>query len=139
MVSKRMKRCSVVQEINPKTKCLVFWNSAVDAIEQLLVLVFDCLSPNIALCSGTREGPTFDDDNVFCGGDALVDIATRMKLPRPSDDFLLEPLGVHGARLGSLDEQGGGRSAVANDDTLENKFTTGSAEVVLDRPELVRR
>ena len=58
-----------------------------------------------------------------------------MELPRSPDDFLLELLSVHGALLRSLDEQGGGRSAVSDHDTFENKFATGSTGVVLDRPE----
>jgi len=124
------------REPNPNRKCLVFWNGAVDAIEQVLVLVLDCLSSDIALGGGARKSATVDDDDVFGGCDALVDIAARVELPRPPDDFLLELLSVHGTLLRSLDEQGGGRSAVSNDDTLENKFAAHSTDVVLDRPEV---
>jgi len=124
------------QNPNPNRRCLVFWNSTVDAIKQLLVPVLNCLSSDIALGSGARESPALDDDNVFGGGDALVDIAARVELPRSPDDIFLELLGVHAARLRSLDEQGGGRSPVANDNTLEYKVATGGADVVLDRPKL---
>lgn len=83
----------------PNRKCLVFRNSTVDAIKQLLVLVLDRLSSDIALGSGAWESTAVDDDDVFRGGDALVDIAARVELPRSPDDFLLEPLGIHGALL----------------------------------------
>lgn len=75
-------------------RCLVLWNSTVDAIEQLLELGLDCLSSNIALCSSARESATFDDDDVCCRGNLLVDIAARVELPGSPDDFLLELLGV---------------------------------------------
>jgi len=121
---------------NPNRRCLVFWNKTVDSIEQFLVLVLNCLSPDVALGSGARESPALDDDNVFGGGDALVDIAARVELPRSPDDLFLEFLSVHGTLLRCLDEKSGGRSAVPNDNTLENKVTTGGADVVLDRPKL---
>ena len=124
------------QDPKPKRKCLVFWNSTVDVIEQLLVLVLNCLSSDVAFGGCAREGTALDDDDVFGGNDALVDIAARVELPRSPDDFLLELLGVHGALFRSLDEQSRGGSAVANDNALENKFATGGADVVLDRPEL---
>lgn len=108
------------QDPIPSRKCLVFWNSAIDAIKQLFVLVLNCLSADVALGGGARESPAFDDDDVFGGGDAFVHIAARVELPRPPNNFLLELLGVHGALLRGLDEQCRRRSAVANDDTLEN-------------------
>jgi len=114
----------------------VFWNSAVYAIKQFLVLVLNCLSSDVTLGSGTGESAAIDDDDMFGGSDAFVDVAARIELSRPPDEFLLEPLGVHRAFLRSLDEQGRRRPAVANDNALENKFSTGGAEVVLDRPEL---
>lgn len=115
---------------------LVFWNSAVDAIEQLLVLVLNRLSSDVALGGGARESATFNNNDVFGGRDALVDIAAGVELPRPPDDFLLEFLSVHGALLRSLDEQRGGRSAVSDHDTLEKEFAARSTGVVLDRPEV---
>jgi len=118
-----------------RNRSLVFRNGTVNVIEQLLVLVFNCLSSNIALGGGARESAALDDDNVFCGGDALVDIAARVKLPRSPDNFLLELLRVHGATFRGFNEQCRGRSAVANDNALENKFATGGADVVLYRPE----
>ena len=121
---------------SPKRKRLVFWNSTVDAVKQLLVLVLNCLSSDVALCSSAREGTTLHNDDIFGGGDALVDIAARVELPCSPDDLLLEPLSVHGARLRSLDEQSRTRSAVSYDDALENEFATRSAEVVLDRPDV---
>ena len=124
------------QDWNPNRKRLVFWNSTVDAIEQLLVLVLNRLPSDVTLGGGARKSATFNNDDVFGGCDALVDIAARVELPRSPDDFLLEPLSVHGTLLRSLDEQGGGRSAVPDHDTLENKFATRSAGVVLDRPEV---
>jgi len=114
---------------------LVFRDSAVDAVKQLSVLVFNRLSSDVALGGGAGESTALDDDNVFCRGDALVDIAARVKLPRSPDDFLLELLSVHGTLLRGLDEQGRRRSAVANNDAFENEFTTSSADVVFDRPE----
>ena len=84
---------------DPNKKCLVFWDCTVYVIEQLLVLVLNRLSSNIALGSGTREVVTVDDDDVFRGGDALVDVAARVELPGSPDDFLLELLGVHVAIL----------------------------------------
>lgn len=122
---------------NPNRSCLVFWNGTVHSIEQLLVLVLNRLSSNVAFGGGTWESATFDNDDVFRGCDALVDIATRMKLPRSPDNFLLELLVLHCAFFRSLDEQSGRRSPVANDNALENEFTAGGAEVVLDRSELV--
>ena len=65
-----------------------------------------------------------------------MDIAARVKLPSFPDDLLLELLGVHGALLGSLNKQGRRSSAVANNNTLENKVATGGTDVVFDRPEL---
>ena len=122
------------QGSNPNRKLLVFWNSAVDAIEQLLVLILNRLPSDIALGGGARKSAAFNNDNVFGGCDALMDISARVELPRPPDNFLLELLSVHGALLRSLDEQGGGRSAVSDHDTLENEFAARSAGVVLDRP-----
>ena len=87
------------QDSNQNRKRLVFWNSAVDAIEQLLVLVFNCLPSDVALRGGARKSATFNDDDMFGGCDALVDIAARVELPRSPDDFLLELLSVHGALL----------------------------------------
>lgn len=124
-------------QIHEAKSCLVFWDGTIDAIEQLLELVLNCLSSNVALGSGTGECATFDDDDVFRGCDALMHIAASMELGRSLDDFLLELLSVHGALLRSFDEQGGRRSAVSNDNALKNEFTTGSAEIVLDRPKLV--
>ena len=124
------------QDTNPNRECLVFWDSAEDAIEQLLVLVLNRLSSDIAFGGGARKGATVNNDDMFGGRDALVDIAARVELPRSPDDFLLELLGVHGALLRGLDEQSGGRSAVSYDDTLENEFATHSADIVLDRPEV---
>jgi hypothetical protein len=116
---------------------LVFWNGAVDAIEQLLELILDRLSSDVTLSGGAREGPALDDHDVFRGSDALVDIAARVKLPRSPDDLLLELLSVHRAPLRRLDEQGRRRSPVADDDALENELATGRPDVVLDRPELI--
>jgi hypothetical protein len=76
----------------PKRKRLVFWNGTVDTIEQLLVLVLDCLSSDVTLGGGARKIAALDDDDVFGGSDALVDIAARVKLPRSPDDLLLELL-----------------------------------------------
>ena len=125
------------QDPDPNGKCLVFWDSAIDAIEQLLVLLFNCLSSDVSLGGGARESAALDDDDVFRGGNALVDIAAGVELPCSPNDLLLEFLGVHGASLRSLDEQGRGRSAVSNDNAFENKFATCSAEVVLDRPDVM--
>jgi len=121
------------QDPNPNRKCLVSWNSTVDAIKQLLVLVLNCLSSDVALGGGAGESTPFDDDDVFGGGDALVDIAAGVELSRSPDDLLLELLGIHGALLRSLDKQGRGRPAVPNDDALEDEFNTCGADVVLDR------
>jgi hypothetical protein len=96
------------QDRKPKRKSLVFWNGTVDTIEQLLVLVLDCLSSDVTLGGGARKIAALDDDDVFGGSDALVDIAARVKLPRSPDDLLLELLRVHGAPFRSLDEQGRG-------------------------------
>ena len=115
---------------------LVLWDIAIDAVKQLLVLGLDCLSPNVALGGSAGKSATFDDNNMFRGSDLLVDIAATVELPRSPDDFLLELLGVHSALLRSLNEQGGRRAAVSNDNALENKFATGHADVVLDRPKL---
>ena len=87
------------QDSYPNRKRLVLWNSAVDAIEQLLVLVLNGLSSDVALGGGTRKSATFNNNDVFGGCDALVDIAARVELPRPPDNFLLEFLGVHCALL----------------------------------------
>jgi len=120
----------------PKKRHSIFGNSTVDAIEQSLVLVFNCLSSDVALGSGPRECTALDDDDVFGGRDALVDKATRMELPRSPHNFLLELLRIHGAPLRSLNEQCRRRSTVANHNTLENKLAAGSTNVVLNRPEL---
>lgn len=84
------------QEMKPNLnrRRLVLWNSTVDAIEQLLELGLDCLPSNVALGSSARESATFDDDDVFCRGNALVDIAANVELLGSPDDFLLELLGV---------------------------------------------
>ena len=125
------------QDPKPERKRLVFWNNTVDAIEQLLVLVLNCLSSDVAFGGGAGKSAALNDDDVFGGSDALVDIAARVELPRSPDDFLLELLRVHGTIFRNLDKQSGGGSAVANDNALENKFATGGADIVLDRPELV--
>lgn len=89
---------------------------------------------HVALSGSGREGTALDDD-VLCGGDALADIAARVKLARSPDGFLLELLGIQSALLRSSNEQRWGGSAVANDNALENKFATGGADVILGRPE----
>jgi len=124
------------QDPKPKKRRSIFWNSAVDVIEQLLVLVLNCLSSDVALVSRPRERTAFDDNDVFDRGDALMSIATRVELARSPDDFLLELLRVHGTLLRRLNEQGRRGPAVANYNALENKFATGSTDVVLNRPEL---
>ena len=124
------------QYMNPNRECLVLWNSTVDAIKQFLVLVLNCLSSDIALGGGARKSATLDDNDMFGGGYAFMDVAARVELPRSPDNFFLEFLSVHGALLRSLNEQSRGRSAVANDNALENQFATRGADVVLDRPEL---
>jgi len=127
-------RCDAMQVVNEaKIECLVLWYCTVDAIEQLLELSLDCLPSNVALRSSARESPTFDDDDVFRGRDAFVDVAANVELLGSLDDLLLELLVIHRALFRTFDEQGGRRSAVANDGTLENKITTGSADVVLNR------
>jgi len=114
----------------------IFWNSAVDPIEQLLVLVLSCSSSNDALDNGARESTTLDDDDVFGGCDPLVHKATGVEFPRSPHDFLLELLRVHRTLLRSLNEQRRRRSADTNHNAPKNKFATGSTDVVLDRPEL---
>ena len=121
----------------PNRGRLVFWNSTVDAIEQLLELILNCLSSDITLSGGAREGTALNDQDMFGGSDALVDIAARVKLPRSPDDLLLELLRVHGTLFRGLDEQGRGGSPVANNNALENKFATGGADIVLNRPKLI--
>ena len=115
----------------------MFWNGVVDPVEQFHVLVLNRLSSDIALGIRTRERTALDDDDVFGRGDALVGIVTRVEFPRSPYDFLLELLRAHGTLLRSLDEQGGRTSEVSNHNALGNKFSTGSTDVVLDRPELV--
>jgi hypothetical protein len=88
---------------DPNRKPLVFWNSAVDSIEQLLVLVFNCLSSDVAL-GGAGQRTALNDNDVFRGGNALVHIAARVEMLRFLDYFLLELLGVHGALVRDLDE-----------------------------------
>jgi len=119
-----------------KTRSRGFWNSIVDPIEKFLVLVLNCPSSYVALGIGARERTALDDDDEFGGRDALVDKATRVEFPRSPYDFLLELLHVHRTLLQSLDEQGRRKSAIANHNALENKFTTGSTDVVLNQPEL---
>ena len=63
------------QDSNPDRRHLVFWNSAVDAVEQLLVLVLNRLPSDVPLGGGARESATFYNNDVFGGCDALVDIA----------------------------------------------------------------
>ena len=126
------------QEANPNRKCLVFRSlSTVNVIKQLFVLVLYCPSSDVALGGRARESAAFDHDDVFGGGDAFMDITARVELPRLPNDILLELLGVHGTLLRSLDEQGRRCSTVPNDDTLENKFTAHSTNVILDRPDMV--
>ena len=43
-------------------KCLVFWNSGVDAIKQLLVLVLDRPPSDVTVGSGARESAAPDGD-----------------------------------------------------------------------------
>ena len=101
-------------------------------MEQFLVLILNCLSPDATLGSSPRKGIALDDDDMFCRGDPLVDKATREELARSPYDLLFELLRVHGARLRSLDEQGRRRSEAANHNALKNKFATGSTDVVLN-------
>jgi len=124
------------QDPKPKKRHSVFWDSTVDAIEQFLILVLNCPPSYVALGGCARERTMLDDDDVFGGSDLFVDKATRVELPRSPYDLLLELLRVHRTLLQSLDEQGRRRSAAADHNALENKFTTGSTDVVLDRPEL---
>ena len=123
------------EDPSPNRKHLVFWNSTVDAVEQLLVLVLNRLSSDVPLGGSARESAALDDDDVFGGGNALVDIAAGVELPRSPNDILFELFGVHRAVFRGLDKQGRRRSAVSNDDAFENKFATCSADVVLDRPD----
>ena len=104
----------------------------IDVIKQLLALVLNCLPSDVALCSGTRESTTLDDNDVFGGGDTLMDIVTRIEFPRSQNDLFLEFLGVHDTLLRNLDKQGGRRSAVSNDNALGNEFTARSTNPVLD-------
>ena len=73
---------------------------------------------------------------MFGGHDALMDEMARVELFRPSDD-LLELLAVRGALLRSLDEQSRRGSTISNNDTLKNKLTTCSTDIVLDRSGVV--
>ena len=91
----RTMRWETTKSLNPNGGRLVFWDGTVDAIKQLLVLILNRLSSYVTLGSGTRESAALNDDDVFGGGDALVDISARVELPRSPDDFLLELLGVH--------------------------------------------
>ena len=124
------------QDPDPNKKCLEFWSSGVDAIKQLLVLILDRSSPDVAFGSGARESATFDDDDVFGRGNALVDIAARVELRHSPNNFLLQLLAVHGALLRSLDKQGGGGSTVSDRNALGNEINTCSADAVIDRPEM---
>jgi hypothetical protein len=130
---KRIEQYDATTNTRTNRKRLVSWNSTVDAVKQLLVLVLNCLSSDVAFGGGTRESAALNDDDMFGGGDVLVDIGALL---HPLEDSLLEFLGVHGALLRSLDEQSGRRSAVPNGDALENEFSTSGADVVLDRPEV---
>ena len=48
--------------LRPEKRRSIFENSAVDAVEQSLVLVLNCLTSNIALGSRPRERTAPDDD-----------------------------------------------------------------------------
>ena len=74
----------------------------------------------------------FDDNDISSGPNTFVDIATGIERPHSLNNLLLELLAVQGALLRGLDEQGGKRSAVSNDNALANEFTTCSANTVLD-------
>jgi len=123
-------RCN--QDPRQKKRRSIFWNSTVDFIEQFLVLVLNCLSSNVALGSRPRERTALDDDDVCGRSDALVDEVTRAEFARSPYDFLFELLRLRGTLLRSLDEQGRRRSEVANHNALEDKFATGSTDVVLN-------
>ena len=126
-------RCN--QDLRPEKRRSIFENSAVDTVEQFLVLVLNCLSSDVALGSRPRECTTLDDNDMCGRGDPLVDKVTGAEFTRSPYDLLLELLWVHGTLLRSLDEQGRRRSVVANHNALEDEFATGSTDIVLKRPE----
>ena len=132
---KRVERCNarrVRHETKSKLGYLVLGNSTVDAVEQVLILILNCLSSNVTLGGSSREIATLNNDDIFCRGDAFVNVAARVEQFCSLDDLLLELLGVQGALFRGLDEQGRRRPAVSNDDALKNELTASGAEVILD-------
>ena len=76
------------------------------------------------------------NDDMFGGCGVLMDETARVELFCPSDD-LLELLTVRGALLRGLNEQSRRGSTISNNDTLENKLTTCSMDIVLDQSGVV--
>ena len=87
---------------DPNRERLAFWSSAVNVIEQLLVLVLNCPSSDVPLGSRAGESIAFDDNDMCDGGDAFVDVTAGVELLHPSNNLLLELLGVHCALFRSL-------------------------------------
>ena len=89
-------------------------------------------SSDVPLGSRAGESATLDDDDVCGGGDAFVGVTAGVELLRPSNDLLLELLGVCAAFLQSLNKQNRRRSAASNNDALGDKLAACGADVVFD-------
>ena len=119
-----------------RTGDIYYLTSGIYAIKQLLVLVLNRLPSDVALGSGPREGAALDNDDVFGGRNALMDIVAVVELSHSPDDLLFELLDAHRAFLRHLDKQGRTDSAFSDDYALRNELPTCGTNAVLDRPEV---
>lgn len=91
------------------------------------------LSANIALRNCARQCPAGYYNNHLRGSDPLVEVPSRVEVPRPTDDLLLQPLLVHRHVRVRFDEENRRRPPVPDDDALRDESVARRTDVVLDR------
>lgn len=64
-------------------------------VQQIRILLFDQLSPDVAFGGGPRKAHCGDDDNHVWGSDTLVEVPTCVEWPCPTNDVLLESLFIY--------------------------------------------